>query len=114
MSRTTDSLDPTIAAYVRAAAMARESETLARLREVTADLPMARMQISVEQGRLMALVAKMLGVRRALEVGVFTGHIVAVAIAVGVGPLCGFVGEDIGLVSVGVIAITIIISICTA
>lgn len=34
----------------------------------------ARMQISPEQGAFMALLAELMGVRRALEVGVFTGY----------------------------------------
>ena len=44
------------------------------LRLATVDLPRARMQISPGQGRLMALLTRLLGARRAIEVGVFTGY----------------------------------------
>ena len=52
----------------------REPPLLARLREETARLPHARMQISPEQGCFMALLVELMGVRRALEIGVFTGY----------------------------------------
>ena len=50
------------------------TDVLRRLREETLSLPMAMMQISVEQGRFMALLVELMGVRKALEVGVFTGY----------------------------------------
>lgn len=52
----------------------REHELLAELRRETSQLEMGIMQISPEQGQFMALLVKMLGVRRAIEVGVFTGY----------------------------------------
>ncbi|HVY29194.1 MAG TPA: class I SAM-dependent methyltransferase [Polyangiaceae bacterium] len=52
----------------------REPEILARLRRETAALPSGRMQISPEQGQLMALLVELIGARRTLEVGVFTGY----------------------------------------
>ena len=52
----------------------REPELLARLRRETAQLPSAGMQISPEQGQLMGLLVELIGARRALEVGVFTGY----------------------------------------
>jgi predicted O-methyltransferase YrrM len=52
----------------------REPPVLARLREETARLPEGRMQISPEQGQFMALLAELVGARRALELGVFTGY----------------------------------------
>jgi predicted O-methyltransferase YrrM len=45
-----------------------------RLRDETATLPMGMMQISVEQGQLMKLLIELLGARKTLEVGVFTGY----------------------------------------
>ena len=51
-----------------------EPEILARLREETARLPMAMMQITPEQGQLMALLVRLLQARRCLEVGTFTGY----------------------------------------
>jgi caffeoyl-CoA O-methyltransferase len=47
---------------------------LRRLRDETSKLPSARMQISPEQGQLMGLLVELLGARRALEIGVFTGY----------------------------------------
>jgi predicted O-methyltransferase YrrM len=52
----------------------RESAAAAALREETARLPMAGMQISPEQGAFMQLLVKLAGARRALEVGTFTGY----------------------------------------
>jgi predicted O-methyltransferase YrrM len=53
---------------------AREPEVLARLREETEVMPQAGMQIAVEQGALLAMLVKLLGGRRILEVGTFTGY----------------------------------------
>jgi predicted O-methyltransferase YrrM len=52
----------------------RESGVFAELRAATARLPMARMQIAPEQGQLLALLVRVLGARRCIEVGVFTGY----------------------------------------
>lgn len=52
----------------------RESPVLAALRRRTAELPAAAMQIAPEQGQFMALLVRLLGARRCLEVGVFTGY----------------------------------------
>jgi len=52
----------------------RESPAAAALRIETAKLPMAMMQISPEQAAFMQIIVKLLGVRRALEVGTFTGY----------------------------------------
>ena len=60
----------------------REVDVLRRLREETLRLPMARMQIAPEQGQFMQLLVRALGVRQAIEVGVFTGYSsLAVALA---------------------------------
>ena len=60
----------------------REPAILAALREETATLPMAGMQIGPDQGQLLALLVKLIGARRCLEVGVFTGYSsLAVALA---------------------------------
>jgi caffeoyl-CoA O-methyltransferase len=60
----------------------REPDVLARLRDATASLPQAQMQIGPEQGQLMALLAKLVGAKRCIEVGVFTGYSsLAVALA---------------------------------
>lgn len=52
----------------------QEPEILVALRQETASLPLAEMQIAPEQGQLMALLVQLLGVKKALEVGVFTGY----------------------------------------
>lgn len=52
----------------------RESPALRRLRDETVQLPMARMQISPEQGQFMALLLRLMGARHTLEIGVFTGY----------------------------------------
>jgi caffeoyl-CoA O-methyltransferase len=52
----------------------RESAVARRLRAVTAELPMAQMQISPEQGAFMQLLVRMLGARLTLEIGTFTGY----------------------------------------
>lgn len=60
----------------------RETGLQRRLREETAANPMSRMQISPEQGQFMALLARLMGARRCIEVGVFTGYSsLAVALA---------------------------------
>lgn len=73
MSTRTLNLDDRLHAYLLAVGV-REPEVLARLRAETARLPMARMQISPEQGQFMALLVKLTGARRCLEVGTFTGY----------------------------------------
>ena len=52
----------------------RESDVARRLREETAGLERAVMQIAPDQGQLMALLVRILGARRAIEVGTFTGY----------------------------------------
>src|SRR5688572_6656414 len=51
-----------------------EPDVLRRLRLETAKLPTGGMQISPEQGQLMRLLIELIGARRTLEVGVFTGY----------------------------------------
>jgi predicted O-methyltransferase YrrM len=52
----------------------REPEILSRLREETAQMPHGGMQISPEQGQFMRLLVELIGAKRVLEVGVFTGY----------------------------------------
>ena len=52
----------------------REPPLLLALREETAAMSRRSMQISPEQGQFMALIARLIGARRCLEVGVFTGY----------------------------------------
>jgi predicted O-methyltransferase YrrM len=53
---------------------AREPAVLERLRAVTADMVGAEMQISPEQGQFMALLIRLTGARRVLELGTYTGY----------------------------------------
>jgi predicted O-methyltransferase YrrM len=60
----------------------REPEILQALRQETASHPMSQMQIAPDQGQLLALLVKLMGAKRALEIGVFTGYSsLAVALA---------------------------------
>jgi predicted O-methyltransferase YrrM len=51
-----------------------ESPLQQQLRAETARLPQAGMQIGPDQGRLLALLVHLIGARRALEIGTFTGY----------------------------------------
>ena len=59
--------------YMRSVTL-REPDLLRRLREETAGLPSSSCQISAEQGQLMALLIHLMGARRTIEVGVYTGY----------------------------------------
>ena len=60
----------------------READVLRRLREETARMPLAIMQIAPEQGQFMALIVELMGAKRTREAGVFTGYSsLAVALA---------------------------------
>src|SRR5579864_2770465 len=66
-------IDDALWNYMRRVTL-REPAILRRLREETASHPHAAMQISPEQGQFMALLIHLLGARRCLEIGVFTGY----------------------------------------
>lgn len=60
----------------------REPAVLQKLRQETAVLSNRSMQIAPEQGQFMAFLIKLMGAKRTLEVGVFTGYSsLAVALA---------------------------------
>jgi caffeoyl-CoA O-methyltransferase len=71
-SRTLD-LDDTLYDYVLEQSL-REHPAQVALRAATRSHPAAGMQISPEQGQLMGLLVRLVGARRTLEVGVFTGY----------------------------------------
>jgi caffeoyl-CoA O-methyltransferase len=52
----------------------QETELQRRLRAETAQLPWGGMQISADQGVFLAFLVRLIGARRALEVGTFTGY----------------------------------------
>jgi predicted O-methyltransferase YrrM len=61
----------------------REHKALKKLRAETAKMPRAKLQISPEQGQLMALLVELIGAKKTFEVGTFTGYsALAVALAV--------------------------------
>ncbi len=81
MSVKTHGLSDELHAYVLQVGV-RETPILARLREETARLPEQDMQIAPEQGAFMALLVELIGARRCLELGTFTGYSsLAVALA---------------------------------
>ena len=73
MSDRTIHLDERLYEYFRGTAY-REHEVLRALRERTRDMTDAQMQITPEQGALMAMIVRLSGARRILEVGTFTGY----------------------------------------
>ena len=73
MSNKTFTMSDTLGAYMQSVSL-REPDVLTRLREETSRLSMSMMQIAPEQGQFMQLLVKALGIRRAIEVGVFTGY----------------------------------------
>ena len=62
-----------------------ETEVQQRLRAETSVLPKAGMQIGADQGAFMALLVRLIGARRALEIGTFTGYS-AMAVAAALPP----------------------------
>lgn len=73
MLKKTVGLDSPLYDYLLSVSL-REPEILLQLREETASLPNARMQIAPEQGQFMALLVQLLGATKTLEIGVFTGY----------------------------------------
>jgi predicted O-methyltransferase YrrM len=81
MSIRTLPLDDRLYDYLLAHSL-REPGALSKLRAETASHPKVNMQIAPEQGQFMQMLVRLLGVRRAIEVGVFTGYSsLAVALA---------------------------------
>jgi caffeoyl-CoA O-methyltransferase len=73
MSRTNAFIPDAIDRYLDHYSL-REPPVLAALREETASLSNAGMQISPGQGQLLALLVQLIGARKCLEVGTFTGY----------------------------------------
>jgi predicted O-methyltransferase YrrM len=73
MSTRTIDLDDRLYDYMLRISL-KEPPVLGKLRKETAHHVAGGMQISPEQGQLMAFLVETLGVSRALEVGVFTGY----------------------------------------
>lgn len=73
MSKQTLGLNNQLYDYLLSASL-RETGILHRLREETANHSYAMMQISPEQGQFMTLLVQLIGAKKTLEVGVFTGY----------------------------------------
>lgn len=73
MSNRTLSLDDRTYEYLLSVSV-DETELLRELREETAGNKFSVMQISPEQGQFMALLVKLTGAKRVLEIGTFTGY----------------------------------------
>jgi predicted O-methyltransferase YrrM len=82
MTKQTLGLEQNLYDYLLSVSL-REPIALTQLRQETSQMPNFRMQISPEQGQFMALLVKLIGAKKTLEVGVFTGYsslIVALAL----------------------------------
>lgn len=84
MSKKTIGLDNQLYSYLLSVSL-RESDILRRLREETATHPYSMMQIAPEQGQFMSLLVQLLGAKKTLEVGVFTGYS-SLCVALGLPP----------------------------
>ncbi|MGH6939232.1 class I SAM-dependent methyltransferase [Hypericibacter sp.] len=75
----------------------RDNPIKRRLREETAKLPLGMMQIGADQGQFMGLLAELIGARRALEIGTFTGYS-SLCVAEAMGPqgrmICCDISEE--------------------
>ena len=66
-------LSESVHAYLQSNSL-REPEVLRRCRKETSSLEEARMQLSPEQGQFLSFLVELTGVKRAIEVGTFTGY----------------------------------------
>jgi caffeoyl-CoA O-methyltransferase len=73
MSRVYTPITDEMSDYIRGVSL-REPEALRRQRLDTDDHPQASMQIAPEQGQFLHLLARLVGARRTIEVGVFMGY----------------------------------------
>lgn len=73
MSNRSIGLDARLHDYLLSVSL-RDTPVMRELREETAQHPQANMQIAPEQGQFMALLVRMLGAMKTLEVGAFTGY----------------------------------------
>ena len=93
MSSRTIELTDALHAYLFSVAV-REPDILARLRAETEPMELSVMQISPEQGALMALLVELIGARKCIEVGVYTGYS-ALRVALAMGPEGRLIACDI-------------------
>lgn len=72
----------------------REPDVMQRLRTETAEHPRSEMQVAPEQGQFLRFLVRLIGVRRSIEVGVFTGYS-ALAVAMELPPTGTLVACDV-------------------
>jgi caffeoyl-CoA O-methyltransferase len=72
MARTKTQVTPELGDYL--ARHSRQDELLARVERETAELPNAMMVTTPDEAALLTMLARLVGARRALEVGTFTGY----------------------------------------
>lgn len=81
MSTESITLTPSLYDYLLQVSL-REPPVLKKLRDVTRTMTGARMQISPEQGQFMGLLMELIGAKKTLDIGTFTGYsALAVALA---------------------------------
>jgi predicted O-methyltransferase YrrM len=73
MSDITLNLTPEVYQYLQRVSL-REPEVLQKLRVQTHKMSMAQMQISPEQGQFMRLIIELMGAKKTLDIGTFTGY----------------------------------------
>lgn len=73
MSDVTLNLTPVLYQYLQNISL-REPAVLQALRQQTHKMSMSQMQISPEQGQFMALLIELLGAKKTLDIGTFTGY----------------------------------------
>jgi predicted O-methyltransferase YrrM len=66
-------ITPALYDYLFAVSL-REPDVLRRLREVTSAMPESEMLVPAEQGQFLNLLVELIGAKKTLEVGVFTGY----------------------------------------
>lgn len=73
MGKQTLNLDESLYEYMLSVSL-RDTPILQALREETNRLERGMMQISADQGQFMALLVKLIGAKRIIEIGTFTGY----------------------------------------
>jgi caffeoyl-CoA O-methyltransferase len=73
MTTRTLQIDDKLLRYIDAHSL-REHPAQTALREATRSHPRAGMQIGADQGQFMALLVRLIGARRTIEIGTFTGY----------------------------------------
>ncbi|SVB21481.1 uncharacterized protein METZ01_LOCUS174335, partial [marine metagenome] len=73
MSNQTIQLNDDLYDYLLSVSL-KEDEILKSLRKTTSSMPGSRMQIAPDQGQFMAMLIKIMGAERLIEIGTYTGY----------------------------------------